>query len=308
MDAAGDRALRWLAELSAQRAVDGLVDAGLVDATEVPSPGSPRDNVESLDAVREGARGQRRHAAAQVAAARAQALRARAMRQRVDEDRRRLRLADAHAALGDVLAADALRAEAPTSLPEVLERSRYAALLADDERRIRYVNPPAVELLARPSAELLGLRLDELLPPDAERDARWAAFRRGEKPSERSRVLLPDGRELEMAVSAMANVAPGTHLFVFEPFELPSGSRPAPILRPREREVMGLVATGATSADIAARLVLSTATVESHIRNAVARLGARNRTHASVLALQRGELALRAVGAACVARAREPAP
>ena len=308
MDAAGDRALRWLAELSAQRAVDGLVDAGLVDASDVPSPESPRDNVESLDAVREGARGQRRQAAAQISAARTQALRARAMRQRVDEDRRRLRLADAHAALGDVLAADALRAEAPTSLPEALQRSRHPALLADDERRVRYVNPPAAELLARPSAQLLGMRLDELLPPDSELDARWAAFRRGEKPSTRSSVLLPDGRELEMAVSAMANVAPGTHLFVFEPFELPSGPRPAPTLRPREREVMGLVATGATSADIAARLVLSTATVESHIRNAVARLGARNRTHASVLALQRGELALRAVGAASAASAHEPAP
>jgi DNA-binding CsgD family transcriptional regulator len=64
------------------------------------------------------------------------------------------------------------------------------------------------------------------------------------------------------------------------------------VLRPREREVLALVASGRTSAAIATQLHLSRNTVESHIRNAVDRLGAANRTHAVVMALGRGEIAL----------------
>ena len=61
-------------------------------------------------------------------------------------------------------------------------------------------------------------------------------------------------------------------------------------LTPREREILGFAAAGMTADEIAARLVLSPHTVETHIRNAVRRLGARGRLHAVVLALQAGEI------------------
>jgi DNA-binding CsgD family transcriptional regulator len=59
----------------------------------------------------------------------------------------------------------------------------------------------------------------------------------------------------------------------------------------REREILGLLATGMSGAEIAAKLVLSPETVRTHVRNAMAKLGASTRSQAVVLAMQRHEIA-----------------
>lgn len=56
----------------------------------------------------------------------------------------------------------------------------------------------------------------------------------------------------------------------------------------REREVLELLARGATDREIADLLGLSPATVQTHVRNAKAKLGARTRAQAVALALQNG--------------------
>lgn len=58
----------------------------------------------------------------------------------------------------------------------------------------------------------------------------------------------------------------------------------------REREVFSLLADGLSGAEIADHLVLSPETVRTHIRNAMAKLGASTRSHAVAIALRRGEL------------------
>jgi DNA-binding CsgD family transcriptional regulator len=45
----------------------------------------------------------------------------------------------------------------------------------------------------------------------------------------------------------------------------------------REREIADLVAAGRTNKEIAAQLVLSTRTIEAHLRNIFAKLGVRSR-------------------------------
>jgi two-component system, NarL family, response regulator LiaR len=59
---------------------------------------------------------------------------------------------------------------------------------------------------------------------------------------------------------------------------------PVPDLSEREREVLALVATGATNAEIARALSLSVSTVGFHISNILGKLGAGNRTEAVSLA------------------------
>jgi DNA-binding NarL/FixJ family response regulator len=64
------------------------------------------------------------------------------------------------------------------------------------------------------------------------------------------------------------------------------------VLTVREREILAHLAEGRSIEDIAAELVLSGATIRTHVRNAMGKLGTRTRAHAIVVALRRGELAL----------------
>ncbi|NMO15710.1 response regulator transcription factor [Pyxidicoccus fallax] len=56
----------------------------------------------------------------------------------------------------------------------------------------------------------------------------------------------------------------------------------------RERDVLALVAVGNANKEVAARMGISEETVKTHMKNVLTKLGARDRTHAVVVALKRG--------------------
>ena len=61
-----------------------------------------------------------------------------------------------------------------------------------------------------------------------------------------------------------------------------------PALTPRERQIVEMLASGATGEQIAEQLVLSPETVQKHVHNAKRKIGAHTRAHLIALALTRG--------------------
>lgn len=69
---------------------------------------------------------------------------------------------------------------------------------------------------------------------------------------------------------------------------MPAEERREPDLTEREREVLTLVAEGATNREIAARLVISEHTVSFHVKNILAKLHLKNRAQAVAYAIRTG--------------------
>jgi len=59
-------------------------------------------------------------------------------------------------------------------------------------------------------------------------------------------------------------------------------------LTDREAEVLRLIAQGRSNAEIAAELFLGVETVKTHVRNVLAKLGARDRVQAVITAFESG--------------------
>jgi PAS domain S-box-containing protein len=182
------------------------------------------------------------------------------------------------------------------------ESSLIPMLVADDQRRYVEVNQAACLLLRLGMEEVLKLKIDDLSPMEA-RDATaelWEAFIRAGTQSGTFELALPDGTQLRVDYSATANVQPGRHLsLLYFPATEPDGGsslvedRAPARLTQREREILTLIARGERGTSIAFTLGLSPATVETHVRRCLSKLGAKNRAHAIALGLQRGEIAIR---------------
>jgi DNA-binding NarL/FixJ family response regulator len=76
--------------------------------------------------------------------------------------------------------------------------------------------------------------------------------------------------------------------FVSRPRTDSAGPAEVAELTPREREVLTLIASGLSNSEIAARLVLSQATVRTHVNRILSKLALRDRTQAAVLAYETG--------------------
>lgn len=176
-------------------------------------------------------------------------------------------------------------------------------LLVNDERRYLDANPAACRLLRCDRESLLRLSIDDLaaLGPETV-PTLWDAFLREGTQSGRFAIRRPDGSRVEVNYSATAQVTPGVHLSVLAPAEIddllesesPEHFRPgvAEALTDREREVMTMLALGATGPEIAKQLFISRETVRNHARNARDKLGAQTRAQAIAVALSRGEIAI----------------
>ena len=128
-----------------------------------------------------------------------------------------------------------------------------------------------------------------LLLEEESLDARHAAFRAG------AAALLPWPIPAAALARALESIACGFRLLPQQRSPASGAAVPvstSPGLSARERELLGLVASGLTNKSIARRLDLSINTVKYHLASIFAKLDARTRAEAVSEAARRGELML----------------
>lgn len=168
----------------------------------------------------------------------------------------------------------------------VFERTSNPIVLLDDHRRIVDVNDAVLSLFGvDDKRDLIGSSIEESIrAEEREQAARdWEAFlRSGEYTG--SRVLLrADAAEVRVDFAALLADVGGRRLAIYviatdDPACEPSAGLADKLpLRSREREVVTLIALGLDTAEIAEQLYISPSTVRTHVRNAMARLGAHTR-------------------------------
>ena len=98
---------------------------------------------------------------------------------------------------------------------------------------------------------------------------------------------------IRVAAAGDALLAPSVTRRLIEAFaRRPAAAAPAPSklasLTPRERDILRLVARGRSNAEIARELVVSEATVKTHVGHLLAKLDLRDRVQAVILAYETG--------------------
>jgi PAS domain S-box-containing protein len=177
----------------------------------------------------------------------------------------------------------------------VFERSTNPIWLIDEQRRIVKINGSGAALLGRPADELTGTAVDAYIRPDERAQARaeWERFvNSADGYSGVRTLLLPGGSTVTVDFAARFGNIAGTRLAVF--VSVPSAGvdegpgateEPGAQLSDREREVVTLIAMGLETPEIAGELHISPATVRTHVRNAMAKLGVHTRAQLVAVAL-----------------------
>ena len=170
-----------------------------------------------------------------------------------------------------------------------------ALLVVDDECQVAEASLAACRLLGLSRDELLDHGLPGFLAPAAaERlEAAWPEFRG--TGGYAGPFAMAWGEQRPIDISVTSSVLPGRHLLLLSPSTEPAtkenGARTRIRSRgptTRERQILSMLATGDTDVEIAGKLNLSPATVQTHVRNAKAKLGARTSAQAVAMALRAG--------------------
>jgi PAS domain S-box-containing protein len=175
----------------------------------------------------------------------------------------------------------------------VFTRTSNPVFLLDEERRIVEVNDAALSLFGRDRAKLIGTSIDAIIEPEGRPAAarEWREFLQSGEYSGKRTLVVADGSEVQIEFAARLESIGGRRLATYvamveQEASTPSveGSGELPLTN-REREVITLIALGDETAQIAEKLHISPDTVRTHVRNAMAKLGARTRAQLVALVL-----------------------
>ncbi len=174
----------------------------------------------------------------------------------------------------------------------VVERSRNPIAVFDERGAHLAVNAATCEFFGVSRDEFDQSQLGHLLTA-AERSTLAEEWRELWAKRDLSGVRVftrADGSRVRLEYAARTAVADGRRVAVVviirqeRAHELARTGQAGELTR-REREVVSLVALGLTGPEIAEKLCISEATVRTHVRNSMTKLGARTRAHLVAIAL-----------------------
>jgi PAS domain S-box-containing protein len=174
-------------------------------------------------------------------------------------------------------------------------RSQNPMALTDNDRRLVRVNASLAQLLGYRPSELVGRHTYDFVVggPLLSHDEWDLAIAHGDVTGD-AEMRRADGETMRVQFGVHPGDIAGEHLVLFVALAVSrwgrhfrrAGSEATRELSKREREVVGMVARGATSAEIASALHITHNTVRKHVNSAMRKVGARSRAHliAKVLA------------------------
>ena len=193
------------------------------------------------------------------------------------------------------------------------ERSANPMSLLTPDRVIVAVNKAFEKASGYAADEIGGRRADFLVAPEYWKriEADWVELKRRGRICGSRELVTASGDRLRIQFALQQEVVTGRGLVLFvvleeqfRPMTRPDGSEePAGKLSPRELEVVREIAMGRRAHEIGAELFISTSTVQSHVRNAMKKVGARSQAQLVAIAIATGVLDPRGLG-----DARQPSP
>ena len=171
-------------------------------------------------------------------------------------------------------------------------------VLLDEHRRHVDVNGAFLKLAGYTRDDVIGRPVWEYVAGGPlQTDRQWErALARGEL-SGHAGLVCADGSIVTVQFAGHTEVATGQRLVLFVVLSTSRWGRHSrrepetgtdEALSARENEIVRLVAAGQTGPEIADHLHISHATVRTHVRNAMAKVGARSRAHLVAKALGEG--------------------
>jgi PAS domain S-box-containing protein len=188
----------------------------------------------------------------------------------------------------------------------LIDRLVVPVSLHDVDGRFLHTNPAAERASGFSNAYLLGRHFTELVPPEVRENVE-TQFRRAVERGEPTdfETAFEDAAGHLRGVRAQhlplrdGDTVVGVLILAFE-VRRPASElvRPTadPRLTPRQREILDLIASGLSTADVARELTLSPETVRNHLRNASRELHAHTRVEAIAAAHRLGLLSAPGLG------------
>ncbi len=184
----------------------------------------------------------------------------------------------------------------PALFASAFRQSRNAMMLVDEQRRVVDVNAACLRLVGDGRDALVGHPLWELIVggPLAT-ESEWREHLATRKFTGEATLRHADSSGVAVQWGATTETVTGRRLVLFVVLStsrwgarfrrVPDADGPPRALSTREREIVRLVALGATGREIADELQITHDTVRTHVRNAMTKQGARSRAQLVAKAL-----------------------